>query len=54
MTSYIAAGVSYMLGSIPGAAYKGKNHKSYTWLQEVLPGGWFRSKLIVANYTKQF
>ena len=28
MASYIGAGVSLMLGSIPGAAYKGKDQKS--------------------------
>ena len=45
------AGVSLMLGSIPGAAY---TIKAYTQVQEVLLGGWFRSKLIVVNYKKQF
>jgi hypothetical protein len=54
MASYIGAGVSLMLGSIPGAAYKSKNHKLRTQVQEVLLGGWFGSKLIVANCTKQF
>jgi hypothetical protein len=39
-----------MLGCIPGAAYTIKVH---TQVQEVLPRGWFGSKLIVANYTKQ-
>ena len=28
IVSYIGAGVSLMLGSIPGAAYKSKYHKS--------------------------
>ena len=28
IVSYIGAGVSLMLGSIPGAAYKGKDQKS--------------------------
>ena len=28
MASYISAGVSLMLGSIPGAAYRSKTHKS--------------------------
>ena len=51
IASYIGAGVSLMLGSIPGAAY---TIKAYTQVQEVLLGGWFRSKLIVGNYTKQF
>ena len=50
IVSYIGAGVSLMLGSIPGAAY---TIKAYTQVQEVLLGGWFRSKLIVGNYTKQ-
>jgi hypothetical protein len=40
-----------MLESISGAAYTIKAH---TQVQEVLLGGWFRSKLIVGNYTKQF
>ena len=43
IVSYIGAGVSLMLGSIPGAAYKSKYHKSlYTgagsaagWLVQV-------------------
>ena len=51
MASYIGADVSLMLGSIPGAAY---TIKAYTQVQEVLLGGWFRSKLIVVNYKKQF
>ena len=51
IVSYIGAGVSLMLGSIPGAAYTIKAH---TQVQEVLLGGWFRAKLIVSNYTKQF
>ena len=51
IVSYIGAGVSLKLGSIPGAAYAIKAHAQ---VQEVLLGGWFRSKLIVANYTKQF
>ena len=49
IVSYIDAGVSLMLGSIPGAAY---TIKAYTQVQEVLLGGWFGSKLIVANYRK--
>ena len=49
--SYIGADVSLRPGSIPGAAY---TIKAYTQVQEVLLGGWFRSKLIVGNYTKQF
>ena len=40
-----------MLGSIQGVAYA---IKTYIYMQEVLLGGWFRSKLIVGNYTKQF
>ena len=51
IVSYIGAGVSLMLGSIPGAAY---TIKAYTQVQEVLLGDWFQSKLIVGNYTKQF
>ena len=45
---------SLMLGSIPGAAYKSKTVKAYTYVQEELPGSWFGFKLTVANYTKQF
>jgi hypothetical protein len=51
IVSYIGASVSLMLGSIPGAA---DTMKAYTQVQEVLLGGWFRSKLIVGNDTKQF
>ena len=54
IVSYIGAGVSLMLGSIPGAAYKGKSIKVQTQVQEVVMGDWVRSKLIVGNYTKQF
>jgi hypothetical protein len=43
-----------MLGSIPGAVYKGNTIKAYTQVQEVLPDGWFRSKFIVGYYTKEF
>ena len=46
IVSYIGAGVSLMLGSIPGAAY---TIKAYTQVQEVLLGGWFGSKLIVGT-----
>ena len=46
--SYIGAGISLKFGSIPGAAY---TIKAYTQVQEVLLGGWFRSKLISGNYT---
>jgi hypothetical protein len=49
--SHIGAGVSFMLGSNPGAAY---TIKAYTLMQGVLLGVWFGSKLIVGNYTKQF
>lgn len=49
IVSYVGAGVSLMLMSIPGAAY---TMKAYTQVQEVLVGGWFMSKLIVCNYTK--
>ena len=51
IVSYIGTGFSLMLGSIPGAGYA---IKAYTQVQEVLLGGWFRSKLIVVNYKKQF
>jgi hypothetical protein len=51
---YVGAGVSLTLGSIPGAAYKSKTVKAYTYVQEELPGSWFGFKLTVANYTKQF
>jgi hypothetical protein len=52
---YIGAGVSLMLGSIPRVAYKkGKIIKAQTQVQEVLPGHWFWSRLLGANYTKQF
>jgi hypothetical protein len=51
IVSYIGAGVSLMLGSIPEAA---DTIKAYTQVQEMLLGGWFRSKLTVSNYTKQF
>ena len=40
-----------MLGSISGAAYM---IKAFTQVEEVLLYGWFRSKIIVGNYTKQF
>ena len=51
IVSYIGAGVSLMLGSIPEAA---DTIKAYTLVQEVLLGNWFSSKLIVGNYTKLF
>jgi hypothetical protein len=53
MASYIGTGVFLiMLESIPGAAYKSKHHK----ILHIRAGSarWFCSKLIVANYTKQF
>ena len=50
MASYIGADVSLMLGCIPGAAY---TIKACTQVEEVLPGGCFRSKLIGANSTNQ-
>lgn len=50
---YIDPGVSLILGSIPGAAYKGKYQSLYT-RTEVLLGGWFGSKLIMGNYIKQY
>lgn len=36
-----------------GQFIKAKTIKAHTQMQEVLLGGWFGSKLIVANYTKQ-
>lgn len=43
-----------MLGSVPGTADKGKYHKNlYIGARSGL-GDWVRSKLTVANYTKQF
>jgi hypothetical protein len=51
IVSYIGAGVSFMLGSIPGAAY---TIKVSIQVQEVLLGSWFGSKLIVGNYITQF
>jgi hypothetical protein len=50
IASYIDAGVSVIFGSIPGPAY---TIKAYTQVQEGLLGGWFGSKFIVGNYTKQ-
>ena len=49
----IGAGVSLILGFIPGAAYEGNIIKAHTQVQEVLLSGWCGSKLIVANHTKQ-
>lgn len=40
-----------MLWSIPGAAF---TLKADTQVQVMLLGGWFRFKLIVNNYIKQF
>jgi hypothetical protein len=45
IASYIGAGFSLILTN---------SIKAHTHVQEVLLGGWFTSKLIVANYTKQF
>lgn len=57
MASYIGADVSFMLGSIHGAHYKGKNNKnkikSHIKVEEMLPESWFGSMLIVATYAKQ-
>jgi hypothetical protein len=47
IVSYIGAGFSLMLGSIPGPDYA---IKAYTQVQEVLLGGWSGSKLIIGNY----
>jgi hypothetical protein len=44
-----------MLWFITGAALKKANTmEASTHVQEVLLGGWFRSKLIGGNYTRQF
>ena len=51
VVSYIGAGVSLILGSIPEAVY---TIKAYIQVQEVLLDGRFRPKIIVFNYTKQF
>ena len=49
VVSYIGAGISLMVGSIPRAAYI---IKAYTRVQEVLLSGWFRSKLTVGKLYK--
>jgi hypothetical protein len=54
MISYIGTGVSLMLWSIPGTAYKGRYHKSLYIGAESSLSSWFESKLIVCNYIKQF
>lgn len=41
-------------GPSQGQLIKAHTIKAYTHLQEVLLDGWFGSKLIVGNYTKQF
>jgi hypothetical protein len=44
-----------MLGVHPSGQFIMANAiKAYTHLQGVLLGGWFGSRLIVGNYTKQF
>jgi hypothetical protein len=48
-----SADVSLMLGPSQGHLIKANTIKAYTQRQAVLLGGWFRSKLIVGNYTKQ-
>ena len=52
IASYISADASLMVGSIP--TIKTKTIKAYIQVQELLLRLWFRSKLIEANYTKQF
>jgi hypothetical protein len=43
------------MGAYPqGQCIKAKTRKAYTQKQEVLPGSWLGSRLIVAKYTKQF
>jgi hypothetical protein len=54
VVSNIGAGVCLMLGNIPGAAYTIKAYNTGADMQCCLLGGWFGSKLIVGNYTKQF
>jgi hypothetical protein len=49
MVSYIGAGVSLTLRSIPGAAY---TIKAYTQVQKSLLSGWFGSKFIVGSCNK--
>lgn len=57
MASYIGAGVFLMLGSIPGAVYIGKDHKSSYKEETSIKAGagsaaclaWFGSKLIVTK-----
>jgi hypothetical protein len=49
VVSYIGAGVSLILGSVPEAVY---TIKAYIQVQEVLLDGRFRPKIIVFNYTK--
>ena len=41
-------------GPSQGQLIKVNTIEIHTQVQEVLLGGWFRSKLIVGNYTKQF
>ena len=43
-----------MVGSSQGQPIKANTIKANTQVQEVLLGGWFRSKLIMGNCTKQF
>lgn len=55
LISYIGPSSNLMLWFITGAALKKANTmEASTHVQEVLLGGWFRSKLIGGNYTRQF
>jgi hypothetical protein len=41
-------------GLSQGQLINANSIKAYTQVQEVLLSGWFRSKVIVGNYIKQF
>lgn len=55
IASYIREQVSLLCWGISqGQLIKTDIIEVYTQVQQVLLGGWFGSKLVVANYTKQF
>lgn len=54
MASYIGAGLSYARVHPRGSLHRQETLKAQTQVQAVLLGGWFSSKLIAANCTKQF
>jgi hypothetical protein len=54
MASYIGTDIFLCWGPSQGQFIKAKTIKAHTQVQEVLLGGWFGSKLIVATYTEQF